>query len=106
MKIFDYFRRSEPPALDRFASSLVEDIYQRYPPELDTRSDKRPSVNRLTRIIEDACNKAAEYKQSQDLGWIARSRLANKFKWGLKEKGYSDQFVDFATEAIIVYLSK
>ena len=40
--------------IDTFAKSLADEIAKRYPPALDQEPGKRPSVNRLTRIIEEA----------------------------------------------------
>ena len=32
-----------------------------------------------------------------------KARLANAFKWELKELGYSEKFVEVATEGLVVY---
>ncbi len=93
-------------ALELFANSLANDIAKRYPPELDSQPGKRPSANRLTRIIEDSCQKAIHFKTEQKLSWFGQAKLGNKFKWALKDLGYQPDFVDFATEAIIINLSK
>lgn len=98
--------RSFSSRIPEFAGELAQQIIQRYPPELDKQPAKRPSVNRLTRIIEDACAKALEFQAQEKLGWIARARLANSFRWNLVDAGYTKEFAEFATEAIVVYLSK
>ena len=54
--------------IDSFAKSLAEDIAKRYPPELDQQPGKRPSVNRLTRIIEDVTNKVVAFQAQHRLG--------------------------------------
>lgn len=92
--------------LDAFATTLATDIEKRYPPSLDNTPSKHPSITRLTRIIEDVCKQVILYQAEHRLGWIGKARLANKFKWRLKEKGYSKNFIDFATEAVIVHLNK
>lgn len=89
-----------------FAKSLASDIAKRYPPHLDQQAGKRPSVNRLTRIMEDACKKAQGYREEHPLGWLGKARLGNAFSWELRELGYQKDFVDFATEAVIVQLSR
>lgn len=89
-----------------FAKSLASSIATRYPPALDAQPGKRPSVNRLTRILEDACAKAVSFQAEHKLGWLGKARLGNSFRWELQEMGYQKDFVDFATEAIVVYLSK
>jgi hypothetical protein len=93
------------PAIATFAKQLAEGIAKRYPPALDQEPAKRPSVNRLTRIVEDACKQAVEFKETQRLGWLGRARLSNAFRWELLELGYRRDFVDLATEAIVVGIS-
>lgn len=94
------------PPIDEFAKSLAEDIAKRYPPALEGQEGKRPSVNRLTRIIEDVCAKALAFKEEQSLGWLAKAKLGNSFRWQLTEMGYKKDFVEFSTEAVIVHLSR
>ncbi|HVZ47052.1 MAG TPA: hypothetical protein VHA82_24805 [Ramlibacter sp.] len=89
-----------------FARELAGRVAKRYPPELDKQAGKRPSVNRLTRIMEDTCSAAVEFRDQHKLGWFGRARLGNAFKWELTELGYSTEFVDFATEAVVVHLSR
>jgi hypothetical protein len=89
-----------------FANELANDIAKRYPPALDSQPGKRPSVNRMTRIVEDACKKAQDFQKANRLGWLGKAKLGNTFKWALQEKGYQKDFADFATEALIVYISK
>lgn len=92
--------------VEAFAKSLAQDIEKRYPPELDKQTGKRPSVNRLTRIVEDACKKAETFRNDHRLGWFGKAALGNSFRWELTEMGYQKDFVDFATEAVVVYVSR
>lgn len=85
---------------------MAEELAKRYPPELDNTSSKQVSVTRLTRIIEDMCQRVVEFQSSHQLGWIGKSRLANNIQWELKERGYTKKFVEFATEAVVVHLNK
>lgn len=89
-----------------FAGSLVEDIAKRYPPSLDRQPGKRPSTARMTRIIEDACAKAVDFQTQHRLGWFGKAALGNAFRWALREKGYQPDFVELATEALIVLISR
>lgn len=92
--------------VEALANTLANDIAKRYPPALDNSSGKLPSVNRLTRIVEDACNKAAGFQAQYRLGWLGKAKLGNDFRWALNELGYSKEFVDFATEAVVVRISQ
>lgn len=89
-----------------FVEQLVDQLRKRYAPALDTTPGKRPSANRLTRIMEDTCAKAVAFQQEKSLGWLDKARLGNQFRWALSEAGYSKEFVDFATEAVIVSISR
>jgi hypothetical protein len=89
-----------------FAQTLANDIVKRYPPALDQQPGKRPSVNRLTRIMEDVCAKAVAFRQENRLGWFGKAVLCNNFRWILTELKYQKDFIDFATEAVMVHLSR
>jgi hypothetical protein len=94
------------PEIKKFSKALASDIAKRYPPALDVQPGKRPSLNRLTRIIEDACKKAEEFQEMNGLGWLGKARLANVFRWELEELGYQKDLIELATEALIVSISK
>ena len=92
--------------VDAFAKALAQDIAKRYPASLDQQAGKRPSVNRLTRIVEDVCAKAVTFQAEHRLGWIGKASLGNSFRWELREMGYQKDFIDLATEAVVVHISK
>ena len=89
-----------------FAKELTTKLQKRYSPAIDQQENKKPSVNRLTRIVEETLKAAVEFKQTHNLGWLGKSKLANEFRWALTEAGYTKEFVDFATEAMVVYLNQ
>lgn len=92
--------------IDEFAKSLAQDIARRYPVAIDGDPAKRPSVNRLTRIVEDACAKVQAFQAEHRLGWFGKAKLGNAFRWTLTEMGYQRDFVELATEAVVVHLSR
>ena len=93
--------------VDEFAKGLAQDIAKRYPPTMDKGSgEARISQKRLTAILEEAFNKAAAFKDEHRLGTYKKARLGNTFRWELTELGYSDRFVEMATEGIVVYVSR
>jgi hypothetical protein len=104
--MLSFFRLKRTSEIQEFALDLANQLAKRYPPALDSQPAKRPSVNRLTRITEDACAKAVEFHDTHKLGWFSRARLGNHFRWALTELGYTKEFVDFATEAVIVHISR
>lgn len=65
--------------ITQFAAQLAEEIAKRYPQHVDADSAKRPSVNRLTRIVEDACKKARAFQDEHQLGWVGKAKLGVPF---------------------------
>ena len=92
--------------LETFAKNLAQDLAKRYPPALENAPEKKISPNRITKVLEDAVGKAVKFNQEQKLGLVGKAKLGNTFRWELKELGYSERFVEVATEALIVYITR
>jgi hypothetical protein len=91
--------------VDSFAKALAEDIFKRYPPALD-KGERRISQKRLTTILEDTFTRAVDFRKQHKLGVYKKARLGNTFRWELQEMGYSEKFVEIATEGLIVYITR
>ena len=92
--------------LEDFAKSLAQEIAKRFPPTLANDPQRMVSPKRLTTIIEEVCEKAAQFRDEQKLGMFKKAALGNTFQWELKEMGYNEKFVEVATEAMIVYITR
>jgi len=92
--------------IDVFAKNLAQDLAKRYPPALDKGSERKISQKRLTTILEDTFTRAAEYRREHKLGVYKKARLGNTFRWELQDMGYSEKFVEIATEGLIVYITR
>ncbi|HKA42725.1 MAG TPA: hypothetical protein VKF40_12120 [Burkholderiales bacterium] len=93
--------------VDQFAKSLALDIAKRYPPAMDKGSAERKiSQKRLSVILEDTLSKATTYRNQHKLGVYKKARLSNTFRWELQELGYSPEFINIATEGLVVYISR
>jgi len=103
MGIFD---RLSSKDVDQFAKTLAAEISKRYPPALDQAKEKKISQNRITRVLEDAYNKATSFKSEKNLGVYRKARLGNTFRWELTDLGYSKPFVEMATEGLIIYITR
>lgn len=101
-----FFRSKQNDEIKAFALTLADQLAKRYPPSLDNTPGKQPSLNRMTRIIEETCARAVQFRNEQRLGWLGKARLGNHFRWALTEAGYTETFVDFATEAVVVHISR
>ena len=92
--------------VDGFAKTLALELAKRYPPALDKDSERKISQKRLTMLLEDTFNRAAEFRKQHKLGVYKKARLGNTFRWELQEMGYSQKFVEAATEGMIVYITR
>jgi len=92
--------------VDGFAKTLALDLAKRYPPVLDKPGERKLSQKRLTTILEQTFDKAVAFKNEHKLGVYKKARLGNTFRWQLQELGYSEKFVETATEGLVVYVSR
>ena len=92
--------------VDKFAKTLAQDLAKRYPPALDKGNERKISQKRLTTILEDTYTRAVAYKTEHKLGVYKKARLGNTFRWELQDMGYSEKFVELATEGMIVYITR
>ena len=100
------FSRTSAAEVKALAESLAEAIAKRYPPAMDAAETRKVSANRLTKILEDAFEKAADFQRDKALGWYRKASLGNDFRWKLQELGYSERFIEVATEGLVVYISR
>lgn len=103
MKIIKFLNLSSEKV---FAKSLVDKLVVELPPSLMENRRKILSVNKITRLLEGAYQAAGVYKFQNNIGFLRSAILANSFKWSLKNAGYSSDFIDMATEGLVVELSK
>jgi hypothetical protein len=103
MKLLSFLRFSEEKV---FAEQLAAQLAKELPPSLMEKSRKALSVNKVTRLLERTYQAAVAHQAQAGMGFIRRAVLANSFKWNLRNKGYTDDFVDMATEGLIVEMSR
>ena len=103
MGLFAFFSKAE---INDFAKDLASNLAKRYPPALDVNPEKRVSENRLTKVLEDTLAQAVEFQQKHKLGMYGKAKLGNEFRWQLKEMGYTEKFIEIATEGLMVYITR
>ena len=89
-----------------FATGLAQDLAKRYPPALDKGKERKISQKRLVTILEDTFKRAIDFRQQHKLGVYKKARLGNTFRWELQEMGYSEKFIEVATEGLVVYITR
>jgi hypothetical protein len=89
-----------------FARELVEHLVQELPPDLMVSRRQVLSVNKITKLLQKTYLSVGAYQREHKVGFIKRAVLANAFKWELKNTGYPDDFIDMATEGLVVEISR
>ena len=89
-----------------FSANLVKKVEKRYPVSLDVGQQRKISERKLTKILESVYREANEFKSDNKLWIYGKAQLINEFRWGLKELGYSEAFIEVASGGLTVYLSK
>ncbi len=103
MSLIQYFSFA---AEKNFATTQAAKLSKELPPDFMLKLGKTYTVNKITRLLERVNVSAVEYQKSTSIGFIKRAVLANSYKWELKKHGYPDEFVDMATECLVVDLLK
>lgn len=93
--------------VDEFAKSLARELAKQCPPD-PASTDGRPNVapKRMVSALEQILGKALGFKEQHDLGIYRKARLGNTFRWELAELGYGKDFVDDATQRLVVHISR
>ena len=90
--------------LEEFASGLAADLGRRFPPESEKRTDTGVE-HQIKVILEGLTARAMRYHEQHKLGVYKKAKLANVFRWKLKDLGYSDAFIERATKQIVTRLA-
>lgn len=93
--------------VDALAKSMAEEIAKRYPPGADAPDKKKKSSpNRLPQILGEVYARTDAIRVERSLGVYRKAKLGNTFRWELKELGYDKEFVEIATQGLIIHLTK
>lgn len=89
------------------AKQLAGELIKQLPPR-QFSAEKRAvlSVNKVSKSLERIFAIAREENRIKKMGIIRRSVFANGFKWQMREAMYPEDFIDMATEGLLVELAK
>ena len=79
--------------VDAIADELVRDLVKRIPPATIESGGKK-SEAKQQRTRELVLQRAAEFAKKTPLNIYKKARLANRFKWALRDAGYPGEFID------------
>lgn len=94
----DWFNTKE---VDAFANWVVADLLKRLPPRSLGGDYDTKTADRLQRMNEAVSGRAWELAAKHKLNFYKRARLGSRVKWGLKEAGYPEPFVDAFTYELL-----
>lgn len=103
MKLFSFLSGTPEKSV---ASAMVDLLFKELPPDMVSREKGVISVNKITRALERAIELAKKHQQDRRLGTFGRARFANYLKWELVGRGYPPDFVELATESLVMELAK
>ncbi len=79
--------------VDALADRLASDLVKRLPPSnVDARGKKVEATRAKTR--EAVLRQVHDFASKHRLNVFKKARLANRFKWALRDAGYPKEFVD------------
>lgn len=90
--------------IEDFATALAGDLGRRFPPSSEKRVDAG-AKNQLKVILDGLAARAVRFHDEHKLGVYKKAKLANVFRWKLKELGFSDEFCETATKEIVTRLA-
>lgn len=87
-------------------AALTEQIERRLPPSVAKSRSKNLNIDRIGDLFEQILSQALDYKRKESPNFFRRARIANLFKWSLKNLGYAEEFCDAITKSLVIYMSK
>ena len=97
--------RGKNKDLDEFARSLAAELTKRFTPEMEAKSKDKKAEKKLGLALNGIYAQARTYREENRLGIYGKARIGNTFKWELRERGYSDPFIEETTKGLVLKLS-
>lgn len=89
-------------AVVEFANTTIADIRKLVPPD-EHRSSRRQAVKRPERLERVVAN-TKSFGANNRLNVYKKATLLNTLRWGLKEAGYPEGFVDDVVQLVVFNL--
>ncbi|MEJ8821840.1 hypothetical protein WKW80_07300 [Variovorax humicola] len=88
------------------ASDLAAHLVKNISPTTMVERRHTLSASRITRILEQVYERAANYRTQNKPGFLRRTVLTNNFRWEMESAGYPKDFIDVAVEGFVVAMTK
>lgn len=101
------FGSASAKQVDEFARNLVEEVCRLRPPEGKAGpGNPGVSLRNLEQKVDALFETATAFRKKHQFGIYKKARLANTFRWEMKERGYDESFIEMITEKLVVAVSK
>lgn len=87
----------------RFGAELADWYASQLPREASSLSDKKFSA-RTQSALRQMTRRVDEFKRLKALNFYQRAKLANTFKWALRDAGYNIGYINQLTEWLVARL--
>ena len=90
--------------VDEFADSIVAEMRERHPPRQDGVGGAK-EVARLRKAFGRIFARIDTFARLHRLNLYTKARLANRIRWGLKDAGYREDFVEATTQEVATHVA-
>ncbi len=89
-------------AATEFGTELAGFFAERMP--VDTQKNEKKFATKTRELLTKLGLRINQFKASNKLNFYTKAKLANSFKWTLKDAGYDAKYVDDLTEWLVKQL--
>ena len=94
--MFSWFDAS---AAKEFGSAMARFYIERMP--LNSGLNEKQFASKAKLVLEKMARQLQSFKQQNKLNTYKIAQMGNTFKWGLKDAGYDEAYVDRLTEWLV-----
>ena len=87
--------------IDAFGCRLATALCERFPVALEASAGKRKANDKLERALSVVLTDALRFRREENLGIYGKARLFSAFKDELMRRGYSQDFIESTTAALV-----
>jgi hypothetical protein len=91
--------------VDAFAQEVLDDLLKRVPPATLPLDYGKKTGERLHRLTEVMSNRMRAFAVTHRPNFYKRARLGNRVKWGMKDAGYPEAFVEAFTYELVTLMT-
>ncbi|HXZ55383.1 MAG TPA: hypothetical protein VEF92_06770 [Burkholderiales bacterium] len=95
-----------PGRFEGLVQAVTQRIRMRFPPVVANDPERSVSQERIAEILRETLAAALQSGREDRMGFFGKLRLRNAFKRELREIGYDEKFVAFASDQFMEQLGR